>query len=108
MNKLMKNLSVLLLAVVCLLTLAGCNKVKEKNFEKIEDDMTKSEVVAILEEENASTMVGDYVVCYWFKGADSYQEAIEKVAAGKEVLTIKVVFADNKVVDKTFGNFVVE
>ena len=53
-------------------------------------------------------MVGDYVVCYWFKGADSYQEAIEKVAAGKEVLTIKVVFADNKVVDKTFGNFVVE
>ena len=48
MNKLMKNLSVLLLAVVCLLTLAGCNKVKEKNFEKIEDDMTKSEVVAIL------------------------------------------------------------
>ena len=64
--------------------------------------------VAILEEENASTMVGDYVVCYWFKGADSYQEAIEKVAAGKEVLTIKVVFADNKVVDKTFGNFVVE
>lgn len=108
MNKLMKNLSVLLLAVVCLLTLAGCNKVKEKNFEKIEAEMTKSEVVEILETEDASTMVGDYVVCYWFKNADSYQEAIEKVAEGKEVLTIKVVFQDNKVVDKTFGNFVVE
>ena len=34
MNKVFKSLSVVLLAVVCFLTLAGCNKVKEKNYNK--------------------------------------------------------------------------
>ena len=108
MNKLMKRLSVLVLAFVCVLTLAGCNKVSEKNFEKIENDMTKAEVVEILEVENASTMTDDYVICYWFKGADTYQEAVEKTANGKEVETIKVIFKDNKVVGKSFGAFKVE
>ena len=108
MNKLMKRLSLVVLAFVCVLTLAGCNTVKEKNYAKIEKEMTKAEVVEILETEDASTMVGDFVVCYWFKGADSYQEALDKTAKGKEVLTIKVVFQDNKVVSSTFGAFVAE
>ena len=104
----MKRLSVLVLAFVCILTLAGCNKVKEKNFEKIAKDMTKAEVIEILGEETASTMVDDFVVCYWFKGVDSYQEALEKTAKGKEVTTITVVFKDSKVVSSKFGAFVAE
>ena len=41
--------------------------------------MTKAEVIEILGEETASTMVDDFVVCYWFKGVDSYQEALNFV-----------------------------
>ena len=107
MNKVFKSLSVVLLAVVCFLTLAGCNKVKEKNYNKIEDGMTKASVIEILGDFNASTNDNGFVTCYWFKGADTYQEALDKVNAGKEVLTITVVFQDNKVVHKTMNNFVI-
>ena len=108
MNKVLKNLSIMLLAVLCVLTLAGCNKVKEKNYEKIEDGMTKASVIEILGEYNASTTDEGFVTCYWFKGADTYQEALDKVNAGKEVLTITVVFQDNKVVYKTMGNYAIK
>ncbi len=105
MNKVFKSLSVVLLAVLCFLTLTGCNKVKEKNFNKIENGMTKAGVIEILDDFTASTTDEGFVTCYWFKGADSYQEALDKVNAGKDVLTITVVFQDNKVVSKSMGNF---
>ena len=108
MNKVLKNLSVMLLAVFCVLTLAGCNKVKEKNFNKIEEGMTKASVIEVLGDFNASTTDEGFVTCYWFKGADSYQEALDKVNDGKEVLTITVVFQDNKVIYKAMDNFVIE
>lgn len=108
MNKVFKSLSVMLLAVLCVLTLAGCNKVKEKNYNKIETGMTKANVIEILGDFNASTTIEGYVTCYWFKGADSYQEALDKVNDGKDVLTISVTFQDNKVVTKTMGDFSIE
>lgn len=108
MNKVLKNLSVVLLAVLCLLTLAGCNKVKEKNYNKIEEGMTKANVIEVLGDFDASTNDNGYVTCYWFKGVDTYQEALDKVNAGKDVLTITVVFQDNKVVSKTMGNYVIK
>lgn len=107
-KNIIKSFSFLALICVALLTLAGCNKVTTKNYNKIKTDMTKAKVVEILGEEMDSTMVGDYTILYWFDGADNYQEACEKVTKGKTVKVIEVTFQSNKVVTKSFGNFKVE
>lgn len=107
-KNIIKSFSFLALILVALLTLAGCNKVTNKNYKKIKTDMTKAKVVDILGEEMDSTMYGDYTVLYWFDGAKNYQEACEKVQKGKTVKYIEVTLQSNKVVTKNFGNFAVE
>lgn len=107
-KNIIKSFSFLALILVALFTLAGCNKVTDKNYKKIKTDMTKAKVVEILGEQMDSTMVGDYTILYWFDGADSYQEACEKVQKGKTVKYIEVTFQSNKVVTKNFGNFALE
>lgn len=107
-SKSLKVFGFMALILVALLTLSGCNKVKEKNYNKIEVDMTKAKVIDILGEQNDSTMTGSYTIYYWFDKADSYQEACQKVADGKEIKYIEVTFASNKVVSKNFGKFTIE
>ena len=40
--------------------------------------MTKADVIEILDDFTASATDEGFVTCYWFKGADSYQEALDK------------------------------
>lgn len=107
-SKILKSFSFMALILVALLTLSGCNKVTEKNYKKIDVDMTKAKVIKLLGEQDDSTMTGSYTIYYWFDKADSYQEAVQKVASGKTVKYIEVSFADNKVVTSHYGNFKIE
>lgn len=108
MKKIVKLFSLVVLTFLMVVTLASCNKVTGKNYEKIQPEMTKAAVVEILGEANDTTTLDDYVEAYWFKGAKTVAEANEKVANGKKVTYIKVVMHDNTVLNATYGDWKLE
>jgi len=97
-----KKLLSLVLVAVCVFALTACNKVTEKNYNKIEVNMSQSKVVSILGDYNDSTELGDYFIYYWFDGAESVREANEKVANGKKVKAIVITMSDSVVISKDY------
>ena len=108
MKKIIKLFTAAILVFLMTLTLTSCNKVTEKNFDKITAEMTKAAVVEILGEADDSTTIDEYVVMYWFKGAKSVAEAQSKTADGKKVTYIKVVFHDSVVYTTAYGEWELE
>lgn len=89
----MKKISIVLVFVFSVMSMASCNKITKSNFNKINAGMEKQEVINILglPQEIDEKITGD--VYYWFDKANSYRDALEKVENGQTIMCISVVFS---------------
>jgi hypothetical protein len=108
----MKNrLKIYLVVIVsfCLLFTVSCSKKKDTNFNKIKLNMTKEQVYAIMgREDEVSELTPNFTTdtYYWFVGAKSIEDALDKLKnKGIDTKFYSVVFIYDKdiVVDMASG-----
>lgn len=93
----------ILTALIFLLALTSCSKINDKNISKIKTGMSRTQIVAILGQPDDELDRITQSICYWFNGADSLTNAVEKAEKGKEIRYICVIFGYEAPVNESYA-----